>query len=114
MLHLYVQFWNGTSYNTNCLFIENVLENATSANSETLHMVLQSRHQSLGVDIRKLSGVSTDSASIKVGKRAGIVQKMKAHNPSLVTVHCICHCLAFACIDTNIELQFFHKWPFSG
>jgi len=93
----YVQFWNGTCCDTNFLFIENVLENATSANSETLHRMLQSRLQSLGLDIRKLSGVSTDGASVMVGKRAGLVQKMKADNPSLVAIHCICHRLALAC-----------------
>jgi len=102
----YVQFWNGTCCDTNFLFIENVLENATSANSETLHRMLQSRLQSLGLDIRKLSGVSTDGASVMVGKRAGLVQKMKADNPSLVAIHCICHRLALACIDANTELQY--------
>lgn len=95
-----MQYSNAPFCDTNFLFIEN----ATSDNSQTLHRVLKSRLKSLGLDISKLSGVSTDGASVMVGKRAGLVQRMKADNPALVAIPCICHRLAR--IDTNTYLQY--------
>ncbi|CAC5415151.1 unnamed protein product [Mytilus coruscus] len=65
----YVNFWNGNSCDMNFFFIENVLKNASSANAENLYKVVKFKLESLGLDIRKLSGVSTDSASVMVGKK---------------------------------------------
>ncbi|CAC5410351.1 unnamed protein product [Mytilus coruscus] len=100
----YVNFWNGNTCDINFLFIENVLKNASSANAENLYKGVKSKLESLGLDIRKLSGDSTDGASVMVGKKGGLVKKMKDDNPALVAIHYICHRLALACVDTNADL----------
>ncbi|XP_076083706.1 zinc finger protein 862-like [Mytilus galloprovincialis] len=104
----YVNFWNGKSNacDINFLFIENVLKNASSANAENLYKVVKSKLISLGLDMSKLSGISTDGASVMVGKKGGLVKKLKDDNPALVAIHCICHRLALACIDTCGDLQY--------
>ncbi len=86
-------------------FIENVLKNVSSANSENLYNVVKSKLESLGLNIRNLSGVSTDGASVMVGKNGGLVKKLKDDNPALVAIHCICHRLALACVDTNADIK---------
>lgn len=73
----YVTFWNGNSCDINFLFIENVLKNASSANSENLYNVVKSKLESLGLNIRNLSGVSTDGASVMVGRNGGLVKKLR-------------------------------------
>lgn len=115
----YVQFWNGTSCDTKFLFIENVLANASSANAETLYNLVKDKLVEFDLDIHKLSGLSTDGASVMVGKREGLVAKLRRDLPSLVSIHCICHRLALACIDTNyhdlvyikeVETHITHVW----
>ncbi|CAG2200191.1 unnamed protein product [Mytilus edulis] len=102
----YVNFWNGNACDINFLFIENVLKNASSANAENLYTVVKSKLESLGLDMSKLSGVSTDGASVMVGKKEWLVKRLKDDNPALVAIHCICHRLALACIDTCADLQY--------
>ncbi|CAG2195865.1 unnamed protein product [Mytilus edulis] len=102
----YVNFWNGNACDINFLFIENVLKNASFANAENLYTVVKSKLESLGLDMSKLSGVSTDGASVMVGKKEGLVKRLKDDNPALVAIHCICHRLALACIDTCADLQY--------
>jgi hypothetical protein len=40
-----------------------------------------------------------------VDKNGGLVKKLKDDHPALVAIHCICHRLALACVDTNADLQ---------
>lgn len=102
----YVQYWDGLCCQVKFLFIANVLENAESANAETLYKLVKQKLVELGLDSDKLSGVSTDGASVMVGKREGLVTKLKRDNPSLLAIHCICHRLALACVDTNSDLSY--------
>ncbi|CAG2239555.1 unnamed protein product [Mytilus edulis] len=41
-----------------------------------------------------------------VGKRAGVATLLKAENPSLINVHCVCHRLALSCTDSNESINY--------
>ena len=47
-----------------------------------------------------------NGASVMLGKKNGVAAKLKADNPTLVNIHCVCHKLALACTDTVAELKF--------
>ncbi|CAI7756084.1 unnamed protein product [Closterium sp. NIES-53] len=52
-----------------------------------------------GVDIMKLSGISTDGASVMRGSQAGVATQLKLRVPHLVMCHCIAHMEALAAKD---------------
>ena len=54
----------------------------------------------------KLMGLSTDGASVMVGKTNGVAAKLRQSNGKLLNIHCVCHCLALACKDSCQELKF--------
>ena len=54
----------------------------------------------------KLSGLATDGASVMLGKENGVAVKLKERNPKLINIHCICHKLALAYVDTVSELNY--------
>ncbi|CAC5358527.1 unnamed protein product [Mytilus coruscus] len=73
----YIQFWDGYDIQTSFLFIENVFANATSANADALYNLVKSKLDQLGLDYSKLSGLSTDGASVMVGKEVALLLKLK-------------------------------------
>jgi hypothetical protein len=103
----YVQYFDSdlNEVKTDFLFICNILENADSANSKTLFNVLCMKLKELKMDVKKVSGLCTDGASVMVGKKDVLATKLKRENSSLIAVHCICHRLALACTDANTELK---------
>ena len=57
----------------------------------------------------KLMGLSTDGASVMVGKTNGVAAKLRQSNGKLLNIHCVCHCLALACKDSCQELKFIEE-----
>jgi hypothetical protein len=49
-----------------------------------------------GIDCTKLAGVATDGAAVMTGNKSGVVQRVKTHNPGVLSVHCIAHRLALS------------------
>ena len=41
-----------------------------------------------------------------LGARSGLATRLKELNPTLISVHCICHKLALACADTSKDLDY--------
>ena len=41
-----------------------------------------------------------------LGKHNGVAAKLKEKAPALVNVHCVCHKLALACVDSVSSLNF--------
>ncbi|CAC5419017.1 unnamed protein product [Mytilus coruscus] len=72
-----------------------------SANSETLFTALIENLESMKLDIKKVSGLCTDGASVMLGKKEGLGVRLKRKNSSLIATHCVCHRLVPACTDTN-------------
>ena len=57
------------------------------------------------LDINKLSSFASDGASVMTGSQNGVAAKLREQVPTLINIHCICHCLALACNDTNDTLK---------
>ena len=89
----------------NFLLTANVLEKASSADAATLHGIITDHLDILKIPLKNLRGLATDGASVMTGKTRGLAALLKNDVTSLVAVHCVCHRLALACIDTNEELQ---------
>ena len=94
---------------TDFLAVNDILESSTSANAETIKSVVVKQLSDCDlhtVDINKFSGLSTDGASVMVGKENGVAAKLKREAKILLNVHCICHRLALACGDANDHISY--------
>lgn len=91
---------------TDFLAVNDILESSTSANAETIKSVVVKQLSDCDLDINKLSGLSTDDASVMVGKENGAAAKLKREAKMLLNVHCICHRLALACGDANDHISY--------
>ena len=91
---------------TDFLAVNDILESSTSANAETIKSVVVKQLSDCDLDINKLSGLSTDGASVMVGKENGVTAKLKREAKRLLNVHRICHRLALACEDANDHISY--------
>ncbi|VDH96877.1 Hypothetical predicted protein [Mytilus galloprovincialis] len=88
----YVQYVDPDSneVNTDFLFICNLLENSDSANSQTLFAVLCMKLKDLQMDVKKISGLCTDGASVMVAvweELVPVVQTLSAISESDATAY---------------------------
>ncbi|CAI7804704.1 unnamed protein product [Closterium sp. NIES-53] len=60
-------------------------------NASLLFTMLMSHLDSVSVDINRMSGVSTDGASVMMGDKGGFVSRLREHVPHLVGYHCVAH-----------------------
>ena len=51
-----------------------------------------------------MGSLCTDGASVMIAKN-GVAGKLKNENPQLINIHCICHILALACVQSNDDVQ---------
>ncbi|CAI7856660.1 unnamed protein product [Closterium sp. NIES-53] len=63
-------------------------------NARSLQAVLITHLESTGLDLKRISGISTDGASVMVGSQTGLVARLRARIPHLAGFHCIVHSLA--------------------
>ncbi|CAI7760242.1 unnamed protein product [Closterium sp. NIES-54] len=77
------------------------------ADASSLLSILLSHLQSVGVDLQRISGISTDGARVMMGSKARLVVRLRQKIPHLVSVHCIAHRLALAAKDAAEELPVF-------
>ncbi|CAI7830818.1 unnamed protein product [Closterium sp. NIES-53] len=66
----------------------------------SLHAVLLTHLESTSLDLERISGISTDDASVMVGSQTGLVARLRARIPHLAGFHCIAHREALAAKDT--------------
>ena len=104
----FIQFWDDESSSLTTMFLssQNVLEDFSSCNSEAITELVKKELTASGLDISKLMGLSTDGASVMVGKTNGVAAKLRQSNDNLLNMHCVCHRLALACTDSCQELKF--------
>ena len=88
---------------TDFLAVNDILESSTSANAETIKSVVVKQLSDCDLDINKLSGLSTDGASVMAGKENGVAAKLKREAKMLLNFHCICHRLACGDADDHIS-----------
>ena len=99
----FLQFWDEESSSVATVFLssQNVLED-----SEAITELVKKELSASGLDICKLTGLSTDGANVMVGKTNGVAAKLRQSNDKLLNLHCVCHRLALACTDSCEELKF--------
>ena len=108
--HLYPVCW--PDFDEVCrdfLFVENALANSKSADTRTLFTILTTKLQELKISTEKCSSLVRDSASVMLGAWSGLAARLKELNPTVVSIHCICHKLALACVDTSKDLNYIAK-----
>ena len=91
---------------TDFLFVKNVLKDSDSANVETLFTLLTNKITELNMEINKVSALVSDGASVMLGSRTGLAARLKEVNCRIISIHCICHKLALACVDTAKDVQY--------
>ncbi|CAI7787766.1 unnamed protein product [Closterium sp. NIES-53] len=67
--------------------------------ARSLQAVLLTHLESTGLDLERISGISTDGASVMVGSQMGLVARLRARIPHLAGFHCIAHREALAAKD---------------
>lgn len=88
------------------LAIRNLLDEFDLCNAEAIVETVLKVFEESDLDVSELSGLATDGASVMLGKNNGVAAKLKERNPKLINIHCICHKLALACVDTVSELTY--------
>ena len=91
---------------TDFLALSDILESSSSANAETITSVVVKQLSDCDLDINKLSGLSTDGASVMIVKENCVAAKLKREAKMLLNVHCIFHRLALACGDANDDISY--------
>ena len=107
-LILFIQFWDQENSSITTMFLssQNALEDFASCNSEAITELVKKDLAACNLDISKLMGLSTDGASVMVGKNNGVAAKLRQRNSKLLNMHCVCHRIALACTDTCQELKY--------
>lgn len=75
--------------------------NSITANADTLYELLKAQLAQCQLSQEKTIGLATFRATVMVWERGGVAAKLRKDNPLLINVHCVCHRLALACIDSN-------------
>ena len=85
----FIQFWDNESSSMTTMFLssQNVLEDFSSCNSEAIPELVKKELSTSGLDISKLMGLSTDGASVMVGKASGVAAKLRQNNDKLLNMH---------------------------
>ena len=60
----------------------------------------------LNITINKVSSLVSDGASVMLGSRTGLAARLKEINSRIISIHCICHRLALACVDTAKDVEY--------
>jgi len=80
------------------------LQEVPEANASNLFECLDFHIKQAGLGYEKMIGWNSDGASVMLGKRNSVVNRLKAKQPNLYVIHCICHvshlmiCDAISCI----------------
>ena len=89
----------------NLLSVDNALEGFDSANARAISELVLKSFVDSDVPFSRVTGFSSDGASVMLGKNNGVAARLHDHNPELINIHCVCHKLALACSDSDSEIQ---------
>lgn len=75
----FIRYVDQDTYDVKTYFlaVNNILESSTSANAQTIKSVVVKQLSDCDLDINKLPCLSTDGASVIVGKENGAAAKLK-------------------------------------
>ena len=72
------------------------------ADADSIELAIEDILDTHGVPHEKLVAFCSDGASVMTGIRNGLAQLLKERmNPSMISLHCICHRLALCCKDAS-------------
>ena len=72
------------------------------ADADSIELAIEDILDTHGVPHEKLVAFCSDGASVMTGIRNGVAQLLKERmNPSMISLHCICHRLALCCKDAS-------------
>ena len=110
-LILFIQFWDQENSSVTTMFLssQNAQEDFASCNSEAIIELVKKDLAAYNLHISRLMGLSTDGASVMVGKNNGVAAKLRQRNSKLLNMHCVCHRLALAWTDTCQELKYIRE-----
>ena len=84
------------------------LQEVPQATASNLFECLDFHITQAGLGYKKIIGWNSDSASVMLGKHNSVVSRLKAKQPNLYVIHCICHvshlmiCDAISCIPSCV------------
>ncbi|XP_060565329.1 uncharacterized protein LOC132724476 [Ruditapes philippinarum] len=86
----FIQYYSKSSKQVETKFLscQNILEKFQSANAMAIKSLLVSDISEKGLDIKKLTGFSSDGASVMMGKDSGVAALLRSENPSMINIHC--------------------------
>lgn len=90
----------------NFLSCQNILSNFASADAASIAALLLEEIQNDSLETARLTGFTSDGASVMVGKRSGVAARLRDKNSVLLNVHCVCHRLALSCTDSNESISY--------
>lgn len=77
--------------------------------ADTIFAALTSYLSDIHISLSHVSSFGSDGAAVMIGSRAGVATCLKALNPALINVHCICHRLALAASQAAMEVNYLRK-----
>ena len=81
-------------------------EHLSAATGKALPKSLEGILEKCSLDISKMKSCVSDGANAMLGAHNGMVAHIRNKVPDLVNMHCVCHQLALACVDTCKELTY--------
>ena len=76
------------------------------ANALAIVAKIEKALEEAGLDIKCVTTFVSDGASVMIGKTNGVAVKLREkYNQCLISIHCICHRLALACVDTSKDVS---------
>ena len=81
-------------------------QNMSEATGKALAESLEGILEKCSLDISKMKSCVSDRANAMLGAHNGMVAHIRKKVPDLVNIHCVCHRLALACVDTCKELTY--------
>ena len=61
------------------------------------------------ISLSHVSSFGSDGAAVMIGRNSGVSTQLKALNPALISIHCICHRLALAAAQAAGEITYLNK-----
>jgi hypothetical protein len=87
------------------------LVQVVSTTADDLYNAIAQFLQNIGLALNKIVGLGTDGASNLCGSNNSVYTKLRAHNPNLILMRCVCHSLhlcaqaAFKELPANIDFM---------
>ena len=79
----------------------------SSPNADFIVSCITKKFQELKMEISNLKAFFSHRASFIVGKKGGVATKLKTNfTLKMFNIHCICHRIALACVDTGDDYKF--------